>query len=110
MKITPMQAEILRYLSEKRGRAADIAKALEFNVRSTWQALQQLVARDLVSKDEFDIYSITDEGKKALEDALSQTSMRVKILLMHLQRLSNKATDEEEKELLKILEKLRRHE
>ncbi|BBG25966.1 hypothetical protein IC007_0471 [Sulfuracidifex tepidarius] len=99
------ELEVLEYLDGKgRDRAANISKATGLNNKTVWQALQRLTESGMVTKDEFDVYSITDSGKKAVEQVKSDKKMRMRYLAAKIARHVEEIDEDE----IDTLEKLER--
>jgi len=107
-ELTPIEVAILEVLEEGSERAAGVAKKTGLNSKSVWQALQRLKARGLVACDEkFGIYSITEEGRRRLEDIRKSDFLKnyveMELLLMRYIDLTRKRLLEP-----KELEKMRK--
>ncbi|QKR00222.1 winged helix-turn-helix transcriptional regulator [Metallosphaera tengchongensis] len=97
--------EILEYLERRgRDRASNISKATNLNPKTVWQSLQRLTEASLVTKDEFDIYYVTDEGKKIVDKVRSDRKMKMKYLAAKIARHVEEL-DESEIDTLEKLEK-----
>jgi len=104
---TPVDIEILRYLLENgRGRAIDIARAIGLNEKTVWHALQRLLKEGLVSKDKFNIYSITELGSRVVHDVKDGTLIRRKLLTLRLSHLIGVMDERHEKILMELINEL----
>ncbi len=82
--LTPIEIEVVDYLEKKRGRPTDIAKNLDLNQKSVWQALQRITAKGFISRDEFGVYSISERGKQWLIEERKTPQTRRIILAARL--------------------------
>jgi len=104
---TLTEVAILYYFTKKeRGRAADIAKAIGLNEKTVWHALQNLLREGLVEKDEFNIYSITEAGRRVLQEIEENEKIKRRILLTRLIRLVDRMNKSHEKVLEELIKNL----
>jgi len=103
-----MEYEILTTLKNGRGRAGDIAKRARLDIRVTWQAMQRLLSKGLIEKDEFDVYNITEKGKAKLEELERDKVAQVNVGLAKLSRLVENRDEEDIKKVLDFVEKVTR--
>jgi predicted transcriptional regulator len=104
--LTPMEYEILIALKNGRGRAGDIAKRARLDIRVTWQAMQRLLNKGLIEKDEFDVYNITEKGKAKLEELERDKVAQANVGLAKLSRLVENRDEKDINKLLSFVEKV----
>ena len=104
--MSPIELEILDYLSREKGRAIDIAKSTGLNEKTVWQALQRLSERGLVKKDKFNVYSITPNGLSQLKKAKQDSSIMRRVLIKRLERKIDELDDEDLTTIREIVNKL----
>jgi DNA-binding MarR family transcriptional regulator len=92
------EAEITEYLSRKGDRPDNIAQVLGLKSRSMSEALQRLISKGIVKKEESGVYSLTEQGKQEQD----RREPRAKYLADTIARHADKLP-QEKVELLKEL-------
>lgn len=97
---------ILKRLMLKKGRTIDIARDTNINDKTTWQALRRLTQLGYVKKDEFDVYEITEEGKRKVSELSKNESYQRKVVLAALARRSEELDKKDFENLMNMMKKL----
>jgi predicted transcriptional regulator len=106
LSMIPIEVMALEHLSKERARVVDIARAEDLNEKSVWQTLKRLESRGLVSKDKFDVYDITNQGRNQLEEAQADVKTRQLTIIARLQRSVESGKSVSERDLKELLKKV----